>query len=212
MRTQKHHKEKEYLSLLQAEFNNEIKSKTNKVRKVIIELGILLNKGDRDSIRKRFTKIDKETPNRTQKRRLLEELNNILFDLEFKKKHINNAFNSSSSYGLKNLEYIFGNLDDYYMPILAKESFDGNYEMYTCRGDKERMYITNYLEKIKSYLIALIDEKKTYNQKIQLDIAVNLIHLNKSDRITFYVKSKNSECYIYDNSEDILNLFYDLLH
>ena len=212
MRTQKHHKEKEYLSLLQAEFNNEIKSKTNKVRKVIIELGILLNKGDRDSIRKRFTKLDKETPNRTQKRRLLEELNNILFDLEFKKKHINNAFNSSSSYGLKNLEYIFGNLDDYYMPILAKESFDGNYEMYTCRGDKERMYITNYLEKIKSYLIALIDEKKTYNQKIQLDIAVNLIHLNKSDRITFYVKSKNSECYIYDNSEDILNLFYDLLH
>ena len=212
MRTQKHHKEKEYLSLLQAEFNNEIKSKTNEVRKVIIELGMLLNKGDRDSIRKRFTKIDKETPNRTQKRRLLEELNNILFDLEFKKKHINNAFNSSSSYGLKNLEYIFGNLDDYYMPILAKESFDGNYQMYTCRGDKERnMYITNYLEKIKSYLIALIDEKKISNQKIQLDIAINLIHLNKSDRITFYVKSKNSECYIYDNSEDILNLLYDSL-
>ena len=98
------------------------------------------------------------------------------------------------------------------MPILAKESFEGNYQMCTCRGDKERnMYITNYLEKIKSYLIALIDEKKISNQKIQLDIAINLIHLNKSDRITFYVKSKNSECYIYDNSEDILNLLYDSL-
>ena len=59
MRTQKHHKEKEYLSLLQAEFNNEIKSKTNEVRKVIIELGMLLNKGDRDSIRKRLKEIDK---------------------------------------------------------------------------------------------------------------------------------------------------------
>ena len=58
------------------------------------------------------------------------------------------------------------------------------------------MYITNYLEKIKPYLIALIDEKKIFNQKIQLDIAINLIHLTKSNRITFYVKSKNIECYI----------------
>ena len=73
------------------------------------------------------------------------------------------------------------------------------------------MYITNYLEKIKPYLIALIDEKKIFNQKIQLDIAINLIHLTKSDRITFYVKSKNIECYISDNSEDVLNLLYDSL-
>ena len=36
--------------------------------------------------------------------------------------------------------------------------------MYTCREDKERtMYITEYLEKIKPYLIALIDEKKKKN-------------------------------------------------
>ena len=40
---------------------------------------MLLNKSDRYSIRKRLKEIDKETPNRTtQKRRLLEELNNIL--------------------------------------------------------------------------------------------------------------------------------------
>ena len=84
--------------------------------------------------------------------------------------------------------------------------------MYTCRGDKEKnMYITNYLEKIKLYLIALIDEKKIFNQKIQLDIAINLIHLTKSDRITFYVKSKNIECYISDNLGDILNQLYDSL-
>ena len=59
MPTQKHHKEKEYLSYLQADPINEIKSKTNEVRKVIIELGMLLNKGDRDSIRKRLKEIDK---------------------------------------------------------------------------------------------------------------------------------------------------------
>ena len=48
------------------------------------------------------------------------------------------------------IEYTFGDLDDYYMPILAKESFNGNYQMYTCRGDKEiNMYITSYLDNIK---------------------------------------------------------------
>ena len=125
MRTQNHHKEKQYLSLLQANPKNEIKSKTNEVRKVIIELGMLLNKSDRD--------IDQETPNRTQKRRLLEELNNILLDLEFKKKYINNAFDSSSYYDLKDLEYTFGDLDDYYKPILAKENFNGSYQLFTCR-------------------------------------------------------------------------------
>ena len=94
--------------------------------------------------------------------------------------------------------------------MLAKESFDGNYQMYTCRGDKERtMYITEYLEKVKPYLIALIDEKKTPSHKIKLVIAINLIHLTKSDRIIFYVKSKNIECHLSDNSEDILNQLID---
>ena len=40
---------------------------------------MLLNKSDRDIIRKILEKIDKETPNRTQKRRSLEELNNIRY-------------------------------------------------------------------------------------------------------------------------------------
>ena len=61
------------------------------------------------------------------------------------------------------------------MPVLAKESFNGNYQMYTCRADKERnIYITNYLDKSKPGLITLIDEKKVKNNKIQLDVAVNL--------------------------------------
>ena len=73
------------------------------------------------------------------------------------------------------------------------------------------MYITNYLDKIKPYLIPLIDEKKVANNKIQFDIATNFIHLTKSDRITFYVKSQNIESYMYDNSQDILNQLYGSL-
>ena len=67
MRAQKHHNENEYLSLLQSDPINEIKSEINDTKKVVIELGMLLNKSDRDIIRKRLKKISEETPNRTQK-------------------------------------------------------------------------------------------------------------------------------------------------
>ena len=82
--------------------------------------------------------------------------------------------------------------------------------MYTCRGDKERnMYINEYLEKIRPYLMALINEKKTSSHKIQPDTAINLIHLAKSDRITFYINSKNIVCLPSDDSKDILNQLTD---
>ena len=62
--------------------------------------------------------------------------------------------------------------------------------MYSGGGDKDRyLHITEYLDKIKPFLIALIDEKKnSSSQKMQLVISINLTHLTKSDRITFYVK------------------------
>ena len=173
---------------------------------------MLLDKSDRNITRNRLNEIDKKTPiNEAEKRTLFEELTKIFNDLKFKKEHINSAYDSSSYYGLKDLEYTLGDLDDYYKVVLAKESFDGNYQMYTCRGDKERnMYINEYLEKIKPYLVALINEKKSSSHKIQLDIAINLIHLTKSDRITFYVKSKNIVCLPSDDSKDILNQLTDL--
>ena len=179
MRTQKHHKEAEYLSYLQADHNNQINSMITKIKKFITELGMLLNKSEKDVIRKRLDEIVRKNPNKRQSKRLLEKLTKIYNDLKFKRDHINSAFDSSSYFGLKDLEYTFGDLDDYYKPILGKQSFEGNYQMYSSRGDKDRnMYITKYLDKIKLYSIALIDEKKKLSsQKIQLVISVNLIHL-----------------------------------
>ena len=82
-------------------------------------------------------------PSIRQKRKILEQLTEILNDLQFKRKHTNSAFDSSSYYGLKDLEYIFGGLK----PILAKDRFEGNHQMYSCRGDKDRiMSISQYLD------------------------------------------------------------------
>ena len=174
---------------------------------------MMINKSDRDNIRKRLDEIDKERPNNRPRRRLLEKLTKIFNDLQFKRKRINSAFDSSSFYGLKDLEYTFRDLDDYYKPILSKENFDANYQMYSCRGDKDRyMYITGYLDKIKTFLMALIDEKKkSSSQKIQLVTSINIIHLTRSDRITFYVKSKNMVSHLSDKAEDILYQLYDSL-
>ena len=46
--------------------------------------------------------------------------------------------------------------------------------------------------------------KKKSDQKIQLYIEINLRHITKNDRLTFYVKSKNIVCLPSDNSEDLL--------
>ena len=63
--------------------------------------------------------------------------------------------------------------------------------MYTCRGDENRdMDIDMYLDKVRPYLIALIDEKKLSDQKIQLDIELNLRYITKNDRITFFCQIK----------------------
>ena len=91
MRTQKHHKETEYLNHLQSEPVNHIKTMIIKIRKFIIKLRVLLNKSERNTIRERLNEIDRERPNRRQKKRLLHELTKIFNDLKFKKDHINNA-------------------------------------------------------------------------------------------------------------------------
>ena len=100
---------------------------------------MLLDKSERIIIRKILNEIDKKTSiSRAEKTRLLNELFRILLHLEYKKKHINFNYDSSNYFALKDLEYTFGDLDDYYKPILAKDSFNGNYQMYTCRGYKDR--------------------------------------------------------------------------
>ena len=64
--------------------------------------------------------------------------------------------------------------------------------MYTIRGDKDNtMSFYDYILTITPYLIELIDKREILNNnKIQLVIAINIIHLDKNDVITFYVKSK----------------------
>ena len=79
--------------------------------------------------------------------------------------------------------------------------------MYTCRDDKDNtMIINEYISIISPYLLDLIVRKKMLDSnKIQLVIAIDLIHLTSNNIVTFYVKSKNVTCTPADKSSDILH-------
>ena len=107
---------------------------------------------------------------------------------------------------IESIEYIFGDLDDYYKPILVQGLFNNNYQRYYCRGDPTRqLSINTYLDKIIPYIKILIDENKISEQKIQLDIGINLIHITDKKRITHFTKSENIKCLPSNNTDDILN-------
>ena len=48
-------------------------------------------------------------------------------------------------------------------------------------------------------------EKKITEQKIQLDIGINCIHITDNERITHFTKSDNIKCLPSSNTDDILN-------
>ena len=107
---------------------------------------------------------------------------------------------------LQDIEHMFSDLDDYYKPILVQGLFNDNYQRYNCREDITReMSIDTYMDKVIPFIRILINEKKTTEQKLQLDIGINLVHIIDNKRIRFYTKSENIKCLPSSNTEDILN-------
>ena len=128
MRSQKSPKEAKYLEYLNNDTNNAIHTKINDIRKELVELGTLIDKEYRDKIRKDLDKIEKRTGiTQSQRTQILNQLSDVSLNLQYKRKQTDLTYDDSNYYGLKDLKYTLGDLDDYYKPILAKESFDGNY-------------------------------------------------------------------------------------
>ena len=62
--------------------------------------------------------------------------------------------------------------------------------------------------KIKTVAIILkilIDENKLFEQKIQLDIGINMVHISEQNRITHFSKSDNVICLPSSNTNNIIN-------
>ena len=106
---------------------------------------------------------------------------------------------------IEDIEYIFGDIDNCYAPILTSSLFDKGYQRYHFRGDKKRnMPVKSYINKIFPYLRVLIDENKAYEQKIQIDIGFNMIHISNNRRITHFSRSDNEICRPSSNTNKLL--------
>ena len=85
--------------------------------------------------------------------------------------------------------------EDYYKPMLVKNSFRDNYKYYECRGDKEkRLPVNQYLNKITPHLYDLINDHRITRRvwKIQISMHVNFISSKVTGETrTIYVWSDN---------------------
>ena len=67
--------------------------------------------------------------------------------------------------GIKDVRdlFDFSTGEEYYKPIIAKNTFNGSYIQYKSRGDKgKNLSIKKYLNMIKSYLSDIINNHKTH--------------------------------------------------
>ena len=88
---------------------------------------------------------------------------------------------------IDDIEYIFGDIDNYYAPILTSSLFNEGYQRYHFRGDKMcNKSVKSYFDKIILYLRVLIDKNKVYEQKIQVYIGFNMTHISDNRKITHF--------------------------
>ena len=170
--------------------NNEIRKKVNDIRLQLFNVSPYFKKNKRGNIRKRLYDIGKMSKiDRKMKNKLLKELNSISSSLKFAQKRMISDYRDENYANINDVEYIFGDIDKYYAPILTSSLFDKGCQSYHFRGDKMRnMSVKSYFDKILPYLSVLIDESKVYEQKIQIDIGFNMINISKIAELhTFHV-------------------------
>ena len=186
--------------------NNEIRDKINKIRMQLFDTSTYLNKKDRNDIRKRLYSIGKiQKVDRKSKNKLIKELNSMSTNLKFMQRRLISDYRDENYANIDDIEYIFGDIDSYYAPILTSSLFDKGYQRYHFRGDKMRnMPVKSYLDKILPHLRVLIDENKAYEQKIQIDIGFNMVHIFNNRRITDFSRSDNVICKPSSNTNEIL--------
>ena len=95
--------------------NNDIHNEINKIRLQLFDVSQYLNKKALYDIRKRLYDIEKLTKiNRSEKNKLLKELNSISRDLKFERKKMISDYRDDSYANIDDIEYVFGNIDNYY--------------------------------------------------------------------------------------------------
>ena len=114
IRSEKSHKEDNYLKFITKDTTNEIHNKINDIRKVLVNVSQYLKKQKLKQIRERLKEIEKKTRiKRSEKTNLLNELTKISTDLKFERKNMISDYNDDNYANLQDIDYMFDDLDDY---------------------------------------------------------------------------------------------------
>ena len=114
IRSEKSHKEDNYLKFITEDTTNEIHNKINDIRKVLVNVSQYLEKQKLKQIRERLKEIEKKTRiKRSEKTNLLNELTKISTDLKFERKNMISDYNDDNYANLQDIDYMFDDLDDY---------------------------------------------------------------------------------------------------
>ena len=119
---------------------------------------LLLKKTDK--VRKNLYETENEQKiTKTKKESYLNYLIELVNFLDKKEKYIHKDYGNINYTGIRDLQILFISTDDYYEPVLVKSSFDGNYEYYETRGDKDKkISACQYLYMILPELTKLINK------------------------------------------------------
>ena len=118
LKSEKSKNEDEFIKQITNDTNNELLKSIYSIRKQLITASPFLDKTRLNQIRKRLYDIQNSTNlNWTQRSRLSNELNSIKNELRFVLKNINAYFNFDAYANLQDIEYMFGEIDEYYKPI-----------------------------------------------------------------------------------------------
>ena len=96
--------------------------------------------------------------------------------------------------------------EDYYKPIIVASAFNNNYIQYESKGDKI-LTIEEYLRKIESYLIDMINDHKNKGEwKIQLTEEINFISSipDSNETRIMHAKSDNLEIMIGSDTNKVI--------
>ena len=87
---------------------------------------------------------------------MLKELDSISTNLKFAQRRMISDYRDENYANIEDIEYILGDIDNCYAPILTSSLFDKGYQRYHFRGDKKRnMSVKSYINKILPYLTVL---------------------------------------------------------
>ena len=93
----------------------------------------------------------------------MKELDSISVELKILQKRVISDYRDDNYANIEDVEYTFGDIDNYQAPILTSSLFDKDYQRYHFKGDKKRnVSVKSYFYEISPYLRELIDENKAY--------------------------------------------------